>query len=82
MKQIVYSKSAIKTLRKTDKATFKLLTSKIELLASSPDALASNIKKLQGVDAFRLRVGGWRIIYTETGVILTIVKIAPRGKAY
>lgn len=74
MKEIVYSKAAAKALRKTDKATYRLLLSKIELLAIEPEALAANIKKLTGTDTYRLRVGAWRIIYTETGHILSIEK--------
>src|ERR671931_670643 len=34
-------------------------------------ALANNVKKLQGrEDEYRLRVGDWRVIFTQDGVIL------------
>ena len=42
-----------------------------------------DIKKLQGYTAtYRLRIGGYRIIYSITGDTIIIKAILPRGSAY
>lgn len=34
------------------------------------------------VEHRRLRVGDWRVIFTEDGTVIAIIKIAPRGGVY
>jgi mRNA interferase RelE/StbE len=83
MRTIAYSKAALKTLRRLPVNTSKLIRSKIEQYATDAASLANNVKALQGTEgAYRLRVGDWRIIFTETGEIVAIINIAPRGGAY
>lgn len=83
MKQIAYSRDALKTLARMPVNTATLIRSKIEKYASDPASLGNNTKPLKGMDGvFRLRVGDWRVIFTETGEIIAIIKIAPRGGAY
>lgn len=83
MKQISYSREATKTLIKMPANTAKLIRSKIEQYAAEPASLSNNIKALKGGEGLmRLRVGDWRVIFTEDGRILEIIKIAPRGGAY
>jgi len=31
---------------------------------------------------FRLRVGDWRVVFSENGEIIAVIRIAPRGRAY
>jgi mRNA interferase RelE/StbE len=62
--------------------TAQRILSAIEQLAADPASTELDIKALQGRDGYRLRVGDWRILYSQDGVILAIEKIAPRGKAY
>jgi len=62
MKQIVYKSSARKALRRIPKNTAKLILGKIEQYAEDPASLANNVKKLQGREGIRLRVGDWRVI--------------------
>ena len=65
-----------------DRTTASKIVAKIEQLASDPSALANNIRALKGGEGLmRLRVGDWRVIYRD-GVVLRIVRIAPRGSAY
>jgi mRNA interferase RelE/StbE len=40
------------------------------------------VKKLQGRDGYRLRVGDWRVIFDRDGVVLAILEIGPRGSIY
>ena len=44
--------------------------------------MANNIKKLVGSDEMRLRVGDYRIIFTETENEIIVSRIGPRGSIY
>lgn len=82
-KRIEYSRAAVKMLARIDRATSELIRAKIRLLASDPDALANNITALKGGQGKkRLKVGDWRVIFTEDLLVLTIVRVAPRASAY
>lgn len=66
-----------------DSATSARIRAKISQLADDPASLANNITSLKGGDGLlRLRVGDWRVIYTETLVIVSVVRIGPRGGVY
>ncbi|MCH2251302.1 MAG: type II toxin-antitoxin system RelE/ParE family toxin [Cognatishimia sp.] len=82
MKRIVYSRNAIRTLRKIPANTSLRIRSKIEAFARDPASQANNIKALKGHDEIRLRIGGWRVIMNDQGEVLEISTIAPRSKAY
>ena len=84
MSDIELTKAAMKALNKMPKNQADLVMDKIEQLARAPHELANNIKKLQGSDYSRLRVGNWRIIFTETnkGYTILIIDIGPRGSIY
>src|SRR5262245_31221565 len=82
MKQIVFTRIAQRTLERIPANTARLIRSRIEQYATDPGSLANNIRKLQGREGFRLRVGDWRVIFDENGRILHILRIAPRGGAY
>jgi mRNA interferase RelE/StbE len=82
-RQVIYSPAAVRTLVKLDRSTALRIRAKIALLAADPAALANNIKPLKGAGGLmRLRVGDWRVVYSETLVVLKVVKVAPRGSAY
>lgn len=83
MPQIAYSKDALKTLSRMPANTSKLIRSKIEQYAADPASLAANVITLAGQSGvYRLRVGDWRVIFTNDGAVLAIIKVAPRGGAY
>jgi mRNA interferase RelE/StbE len=82
-RRVGYSHAAEKTLRRLDHVTAKRIRAKVRTLAENPDALANNVKALKGdLGLKRLRVGDWRVIYTENLVVLLVVRVAPRGSAY
>lgn len=63
--------------------TAAIFRGKIEQYAETPETLTNNVKALKGVaGTLRLRVGDWRVIFTETFEVVAIEKIAPRGGAY
>lgn len=82
MKQISYTKSAIRALRRMPADTSLLIRSKIELYAQDPTALANNVRSLKGRQGIRMRVGDWRVIMDDDGNVLAILDIGPRGGIY
>lgn len=82
MKQVAFTKDALRSLRAMPTNTAKLIRNKISQYASDPASLAVNVVKLQGRRGYRLRVGGWRVIFDDDGVVLAVLKIAPRGSVY
>lgn len=77
--QIRYSDQALKFLTKLRKQDAKRIVSKIEQDAENPVTLQNQVKKLTNGMYFRLRVGDYRIIFSETGKIMKIKKIGNRG---
>jgi len=82
MKQISYTKAAIRALRRMPANTTTLIRSKIEAYATDPAAQANNVKPLKGREGIRLRVGDWRVIMDDQGNVLAVLAIGPRGGIY
>ena len=82
MLEITYTRQATRTLRTMPPKTARRILTAIEKLADNPARADLDIKTLKGRDGCRLRVGDWRVIYSQDGIVLAIEKIAPRGKAY
>ncbi len=81
MKPIVYRDAALRTLRRIPANTARRIIGKIEAFARDPASQANNVRKLQGRDGVRLRVGDWRVIMQD-GEVLEISEIGPRGGIY
>ena len=63
--------------------TARLIRSKLDQYAADPESLANNVKAMQGAAGYyRLRVGDWRVIFTQTMEVVAVERIAPRGSAY
>ncbi len=75
---IEFSKRALKTMAKLDSKTRQRV---VDAISKLPDG---DIVPLEGaVDSYRLRVGGWRIVYTMLSAnTIVIDKVAPRGDVY
>ncbi|MCJ2059994.1 type II toxin-antitoxin system RelE/ParE family toxin [Methylobacterium sp. J-048] len=83
MRQIAYSKAAIRALMRMPVNTSALIRGKIEQYARDPASLANNVTALKGEPGvLRLRVGDWRVVFTEAGDVIAIIRIAPRGGVY
>ena len=83
MKAISYSRDAQKTLLKLPANLSRLIRGKIFQYASDPASLSANVKTLKGKPGYkRLRVGDWRIIFSEDGTVIAIIEIGPRGGIY
>jgi mRNA interferase RelE/StbE len=82
VKQIAFSRDALKKLTRIPVDTATLIRAKIEQYARDPKSLANNVLKLQNRPGYRLRVGDWRVIFDETKSVVTIRAVRPRGGAY
>lgn len=75
--------SAEKELDALDDASFKRIDAKIQALADDPRP--RGCKKLRGHnDLWRVRIGGYRVVYSITGPSKTvsILRVAHRAKVY
>jgi mRNA interferase RelE/StbE len=84
MYDIEFSKQAIKDLKTIQKDYAFSIIEKIKKLALDPYKTPLDIKKLKGEEAYRLRVGDYRVIYEIEGrkLLINIVKIQIRGSVY
>ncbi len=82
MKQISYTRTAIRALRRMPANTASLIRSKIEAYAHDPASQANNVKALKGREGVRLQVGDWRVILDDQGNVLAVLDIGPRGGIY
>ncbi len=75
------AKHKLKSLGKKDRLR---ITDVISSIGVDPDDVMLDTKQLTGSRLWRLRVGGWRIIYDRQDYmkIIMIEKIKPRGDAY
>jgi mRNA interferase RelE/StbE len=81
MKKVIFAKRATSVLRRhANRAT--AIKAKIEQYAADPSALANNVTELVGRNGKRLRVGDFRVLFTETADAIYIDEIGPRGEVY
>ena len=62
--------------------TAQRIIAKIEQYAQEPETQANNVTALKGREGIRLRVGDWRFIMNDDGVVLAVLEIGPRGSVY
>lgn len=74
--------AAVRALRRLDSVIAERVRGAIALLAVEPRPPAS--RKLSGRDAYRVRVGDHRIIYTinDAGFVVIVVVIGHRSSVY
>lgn len=51
-------------------------------LGLAADSPKGDIKRMQGIKMFRLRVGRHRILFFMTDTVINVIKVAPRGDVY
>ena len=80
--QIIIERSASKEIEKINRADQILITQSILLLAENPRP--NGCKKLKGRDAWRIRIGDYRVIYEiqDDILVITIVKVGHRQDVY
>jgi mRNA interferase RelE/StbE len=83
MYKITYRKQAAKALLKLP-ATYQARFAAAFAQLASGDSGALDIKKLEGREGFRLRIGECRAIYRllNDALVIEVVKIGSRGDIY
>jgi mRNA interferase RelE/StbE len=74
------SNEAVKQYERLNEPLLSRITAAIDKLENEPPE--GDIKKLQGRDGYRVRVGNYRIIFDIEPERVFVYKIAPRGQAY
>ena len=82
VRAISYTRQALKALRRMPADTAQRIIAKIEQYAQEPETQANNVTALKGREGIRLRVGDWRVIMNDDGVVLAVLEIGPRGSVY
>lgn len=83
MWQVIIARKAERTLKRLPRDVVQRLSAAIDALSADPRPEGS--RKLAGFDnLYRVRVGGWRIIYTieDDRLLVLVLTVAPRGGAY
>lgn len=80
--RVQWAKRARKALLRLDRPTqARILAAIDELVRGHP----ADVRRLEGgkAEAFRLRVGGWRVVfsYLDDGTLI-VLRIRPRGDVY
>lgn len=81
MKTVAFSRTAANALRKHANRA-KAIMAKIDQYAANPAAQANNVRALTGSPYLRLRVGDFRVIFSEDTATINIIDIGPRGGVY
>jgi mRNA interferase RelE/StbE len=79
---IRYTRTAARQMDALGTTIRLLIENKLDQMATDPTALANQVKQLKGDAVLRLRVGDYRVFFTDDGLILDIVKVGPRGSVY
>ncbi len=86
MYKVNFLKEAWDELNHIDPIWRKRIINKIKILAADPNNLTNNIKKLKGKfhEYYRLRVGDYRIVYSQENerLLILIVRIGHRKEIY
>lgn len=80
--RIEYTAAAARILRSLDRALQRRVLSKIETLQENPRPSAA--VKLTGHDAYRIRIGDYRVIYAiaDERLVVLVVEIGHRREVY
>jgi len=83
MYKIIYRKSAIKALSKMPRKIAEKFTGSFALLSDNKEE-GLDIKKLEGREGFRLRIGGYRAIYSKLNdvMVIDVINAGIRGDIY
>ena len=80
--QVIYTENAEKDLQKIGHVAKTKIEDKVLEYAANPAAFRNKVKRLVGEDLLRLRVGDYRVLFTEDGIILNVIKVGHRREIY
>jgi mRNA interferase RelE/StbE len=79
MKQLVYTATAARQLRKLPTATRERIIAKLHLYAETG---AGDVTALRGSTGARLRVGDWRVLFDQTAGEISVRTVGHRRDSY
>ena len=84
MYHVVTTKAFDNTLAELPVNWRRRIVAKVKEVAADPYAPNNNLKKLQGRDGYRLRIGDWRVIYElhDDRLVMLVLEVGPRGGMY
>lgn len=82
MLEIRIEKRAEKGLRQMPKRNALALLDALDLIAAAPQTAAVQVSKLQGRPGYRIRSGGFRLIFEQDATTITAIDAGPRGSIY
>lgn len=80
--EIRYAAAAAKALRKIDGIWRTRIEAKLLEYATAPDTLSNMVLRLVGDGRLRLRVGDYRIIFSEDGIVMVVEEVGHRREIY
>ena len=84
MYSVITTRSFTRTLARLPANWQKRIVAKIKEVAENPYAPNNNLKKLQGREGYRLRIGDWRVIYEllDDELVMLVLELGARGGIY
>jgi len=81
---VAYTSAALKARKRLPRNWQARIMAKIEEVAADPKGKHPQVKSLTGIDAFRLRVGDWRVLFQldHSKMELLVLDIRHRSNAY
>lgn len=81
--RVEFTPRAHKDLRQLDRPVQRRIISALDRLVAG-ERLSGDVRRLTGSTEYRLRVGDWRVRFEFDGdrLLITVVRILPRGRAY
>jgi len=80
MHKVIWDEKAYDALNKLEPIVSRRILNKVKELSENP--YSKDIKRLKGIEGFRLRVGDYRVIFEIEGEIIYILKVGHRKNIY
>jgi mRNA interferase RelE/StbE len=79
MKTVSYARTAIKALKAMPARDRDAVLAKMDDYAAGG---VQDVKPLKGSDLWRLRHGNWRVVFSQDGTVIAVIRIANRREVY
>ena len=79
--KVVYTRSAVKDIKKLDRVVKKQIKKKIETYSKKPLSYSRKLVDLK-IGSYRWRIGNYRIIFDVKGKTIVILHIGHRREIY
>jgi mRNA interferase RelE/StbE len=78
---VAWASSAVRDLRRLDRKLVERILGAVERFAEDGHG---DVKRLQGCEEYRLRIGDWRVRFAlePASKTMTVLHVSPRGSAY